>query len=74
MQAIEAATFGAPDVLRLKDLTEPVAGPGQVLIAVSASDVLFVDTPSSGLGGVLASSRSARRTSPVTAWAGRSCP
>jgi NADPH2:quinone reductase len=44
MQAIEAATFGAPDVLRLKDLAEPVAGPGQLLIAVSASDVLFVDT------------------------------
>jgi NADPH2:quinone reductase len=42
MQAIEAATFGAPDVLRLKDLAEPVARPGELLIAVSVSDILLV--------------------------------
>ena len=44
MKAIEVATFGGPDVLRLKSLADPVPGPDQLLIAVSASDVLFVDT------------------------------
>jgi len=36
--------FGPPDVLALADLPDPVPGPEQVLVAVSASDVLFVDT------------------------------
>jgi NADPH2:quinone reductase len=44
MHAIEVATFGGPDVLRLKSLADPLPGPDQLLIAVSASDVLFVDT------------------------------
>jgi NADPH:quinone reductase len=44
VQAIEVAAFGGPDVLELKTVADPDPEPGQVLIAVSASDVLFVDT------------------------------
>ena len=44
MRAIEVARFGGPDVLELHDLPDPIPGPGQVLVAASASDVLFVDT------------------------------
>ena len=44
MRAIEVARFGGPDVLELRDLSDPVPGPGQVLVAASACDVLFVDT------------------------------
>jgi NADPH2:quinone reductase len=44
VQAIEVRDFGPPDVLALADLPDPVPGPEQVLVAVSASDVLFVDT------------------------------
>jgi NADPH2:quinone reductase len=44
VHAIEAATFGGPDVLQLKTFADPAPQPGQVLIAASASDVLFVDT------------------------------
>jgi NADPH2:quinone reductase len=44
VRAIEVRGFGPPDVLRVADLPDPVAGPGQVLVAVSACDVLFVDT------------------------------
>jgi NADPH2:quinone reductase len=44
VQAIEAATFGGPEVLQLKTFADPAPKPDQVLIAASASDVLFVDT------------------------------
>jgi NADPH2:quinone reductase len=44
MRAIQVAGFGPPAVLRAAELTEPVPGPGQVLIAAAACDVLFVDT------------------------------
>ena len=44
MRAIEVRRFGAPDVLRVADLPDPVPGPEQVLIAAVACDVLFVDT------------------------------
>jgi NADPH:quinone reductase len=44
VQAIEVRDFGPPDVLALADLPDPVPGPNQVLVAVSACDVLFVDT------------------------------
>ena len=36
--------FGPPEVLQIADLADPVPGPGQVLVAASASDVLFLDT------------------------------
>ena len=44
VRAIEVARFGGPDVLTFTELPDPVAEPGQVLVAASASDVLFVDT------------------------------
>lgn len=39
MKAVEIATFGLPDVLRLADRPDPQAGPGEVLIRVRASGV-----------------------------------
>lgn len=44
VRAIEVRGFGPPDVLQLADLPDPVPGPGQVLVAAAACDVLFVDT------------------------------
>ena len=44
MRAIEVVRFGSPDVLELREPPDPIAGPGQVLVAASACDVLFVDT------------------------------
>src|ERR1700689_621172 len=44
MRAIEGDRFGGPDVLELCDLPDPTPGPGQVVVAASACDVLFVDT------------------------------
>ncbi len=44
MRAIEVDRFGGPDVLELRDLPDPTPGPGQILVAASACDVLFVDT------------------------------
>lgn len=39
MQAIEITEFGAPEVLRLGERAQPVAGVGEVLIRVSASGI-----------------------------------
>lgn len=39
MKAIEITTFGAPDVLRVAERPEPVAGAGELLIRVAASGV-----------------------------------
>jgi NADPH2:quinone reductase len=44
MRAIEVRRFGPPAVLQVADLPDPVPGPGQVLVAAAACDVLFVDT------------------------------
>src|SRR6185437_15058913 len=44
MRAIEVREFGDPDVLEMHELSDPVPGPRQVLVAARASDVLFVDT------------------------------
>jgi NADPH:quinone reductase len=44
VRGIEVVRFGGPDVLTFTELRDPVPEPGQVLIAASASDVLFVDT------------------------------
>jgi NADPH2:quinone reductase len=44
VKAIEVAAFGGSGALQLKTVPDPVPQLGQVLIAVSASDVLFVDT------------------------------
>ncbi|MDA7417213.1 NAD(P)H-quinone oxidoreductase [Xenophilus arseniciresistens] len=39
MKAIEISAYGAPDVLRLTERDDPVAGPGELLIRVAASGV-----------------------------------
>ncbi|HEX3140504.1 MAG TPA: NAD(P)H-quinone oxidoreductase [Rhizobacter sp.] len=39
MKAIEIASYGAPEVLRLADRSAPVAGAGELLIRVAASGV-----------------------------------
>jgi NADPH2:quinone reductase len=44
VQAIEVRRFGPPDVLELRELPDPVPGPGQIVVSTAASDVLFVDT------------------------------
>jgi NADPH:quinone reductase len=44
MQVIQVNEFGAPDVLTPRQMPDPVAGPGQVVIETAAADVLLVDT------------------------------
>ena len=39
MKAVEITTYGAPDVLRLGERPDPVAGPGELLIRVAASGI-----------------------------------
>ncbi|MQA03335.1 MAG: zinc-binding dehydrogenase [Streptosporangiales bacterium] len=43
MRVIQATSFGGPEVLVAKDQQDPVAGPGQVEVAVSAAEMLFLD-------------------------------
>lgn len=43
MRAVRIKEFGGPEVLVLEDVPEPVPGPGQVLIEVSASSINPVD-------------------------------
>ena len=43
MRAIVVSRFGGPEVLRLEEVPEPVAGPGEVLIAPSYISVNFAD-------------------------------
>ena len=44
MRVIEATRFGGPGVLTVQEVPEAVAAAGQVVVDVSAADVLFVDT------------------------------
>ena len=44
MKAIRAHSFGGPDVLKLEDVDDPVAGPGEVVIDVRAAGVNPADT------------------------------
>ncbi len=44
MKAIIVREFGGPEVLRLEEIPEPVAGPGHILIALKAIGVNPVDT------------------------------
>jgi NADPH2:quinone reductase len=44
MRAIQMTEFGGPEVLRLAELPEPVAGPGEILIRVSRAGLNFADT------------------------------
>lgn len=43
MRAVEVPRFGGPEVLTLRELPDPVAGPGQLVVDVATVDVLFVD-------------------------------
>jgi NADPH2:quinone reductase len=43
VRAIQAKTFGAPDVLALADLPDPVPGPGEIAIDVSHAAVGLID-------------------------------
>ena len=43
MKAIVVSQFGGPEVLRLKDVPEPKAGPGELLVSLKAIGVNPVD-------------------------------
>jgi NADPH2:quinone reductase len=53
MRVIEAKAFGGPEVLAVREVPDPVAGPGQVVVGVAVVDTLFVETQirSGGMGG-----------------------
>ncbi|WP_337060033.1 quinone oxidoreductase family protein [Kineococcus sp. G2] len=44
MRAVQITATGGPEVLTVADLPEPEPGPGQVLVAVEAAGVNFIDT------------------------------
>jgi NADPH2:quinone reductase len=44
MRAILLREFGPPEVLVPADMPDPVAGPGQVLVAVAFAGITFVET------------------------------
>ena len=43
MKAIRVESFGGPEALRLAELPEPMAGPGQLCVRVEAAGVNFID-------------------------------
>ncbi|MFD6157979.1 zinc-binding dehydrogenase [Nocardia sp. NPDC060256] len=52
MRAVQAVEFGGPEVLSVREVPEPVAGAGEVVVDVAAADVMFLDTRlRSGWGG-----------------------
>ncbi|TQN31624.1 NADPH2:quinone reductase [Haloactinospora alba] len=44
MRAVQVTRFGGPEVLVTTEQPDPVAGVGQVVVDVSATEVLFLDT------------------------------
>ncbi|WP_328723128.1 zinc-binding dehydrogenase [Streptomyces sp. NBC_00247] len=44
MRVAQVVGFGGPEVLVAAEAVDPVAGPGQVLVAVAAVDTIFVET------------------------------
>ncbi|GGL32248.1 NADPH:quinone reductase [Planomonospora parontospora subsp. antibiotica] len=50
---IEAKAFGGPEVLAVREVPDPLAGPGQVVVGVAVVDTLFVETQIRGgeMGG-----------------------
>ena len=44
MRAIQVREFGGPEVLVLEDVAEPVAGPEELVIEMSAVDVIYLHT------------------------------
>jgi NADPH2:quinone reductase len=43
MRVVQVVRFGGPEVLVPAEAADPVAAPGQVVVEVSAADVLFLD-------------------------------
>lgn len=43
MRAVTFSEFGGPDVIEVRELDDPTAGPGQVLVAVAAASINPVD-------------------------------
>ncbi|CAM5640574.1 zinc-binding dehydrogenase [Streptomyces fumanus] len=44
MRAIRVREFGGSEVLVPEEVPDPVAGPGQVVVALAAADVIYLDT------------------------------
>ena len=44
MLVTEVTRFGGPEVLTAREVPDPAAGPGQVVVRTAAADVLLVDT------------------------------
>ncbi|SFR22697.1 NADPH2:quinone reductase [Lentzea waywayandensis] len=44
VRAVRVHEFGGPEVLRVEEVPEPVAGPGQVVVALEVADVILLDT------------------------------
>ena len=44
MRAVQITEFGGPEVLKVSDIAEPVAGDGQVLITVDRAGINYADT------------------------------
>ncbi|WP_055585268.1 zinc-binding dehydrogenase [Streptacidiphilus griseoplanus] len=44
MRAIVLRQYGGPEELRLEEVPEPVAGPGEVVVGVDAAGIQFVET------------------------------
>ena len=44
MRAIQVQEFGGPEVLVLREVEDPTAAPGQVVVRLAAADVIFLDT------------------------------
>ena len=44
MRQVQFQRFGGPDVLQVVEVPDPVVGPGQVRIDVSAAGITFVET------------------------------
>lgn len=44
MRQVVATQFGGPEVLATSTTSDPVAGPGQVIVDAAVADTLFVDT------------------------------
>src|SRR5437867_274509 len=50
MKAIVISRFGGPEVLEIRDVPSPIAGPGDELVRVEAAGVNFADTLAAGGG------------------------
>ncbi|MFJ2742614.1 quinone oxidoreductase family protein [Streptomyces sp. NPDC087440] len=43
MRAVRVTEYGGPEVLRVEELADPLPGPGEILVAVAAAGVNFLD-------------------------------